>query len=262
VSALALAPRLLLSSLSLRLGGRLGDREIRSATRLSRSQWRDLGRAFPRLGSDPGPDAAAARRRFGALVGRALSRRGDGPEFRGAPPAEEPCLYATAHVGDLRSLRYFLRPRIAIATVVRPPEPGARLEGDEHPEFEERVPRDFPHRLSALEPHRLRSALARGSLIVSADLPEADGAAFPCLGGEILLDPRPFRLARLAGVPSRALFLTAPGGRLAITVGDPLPREETEAVAAFAGTLARVADESAFEIDGFTWWNRLQGRSA
>ena len=89
MSAPALAPRLLLSSLSVRLGGLLGDREIRRATRLSRSQWRDLGRAFPRLGSDPGPDAALARRRFGFLVGRALAdrdawitgqRRAHGPE--------------------------------------------------------------------------------------------------------------------------------------------------------------------------------------
>jgi hypothetical protein len=258
VSAPALAPRLLLSSLSVRLGGLLGDREIRRATRLSRSQWRDLGRAFPRLGSDPGPDAALARRRFGFLVGRALADRGDGPVFRDAPPPAEPCLYATAHVGDLRSLRYFLRPRIAIATVIRPPERGELLGGSEHRAFEERVPRDFPHVLSAREPHRLRSALARGSLIVSSDLPEAESAPFPCLGGEIRLDPRPFRLARLAGVPSRPLFLTAPAGRLTITVGQPLPREETAGLAAFAAALARIADESALEIDGFTWWNRLQ----
>ncbi|MGH9367966.1 MAG: hypothetical protein ACRD3M_09875, partial [Thermoanaerobaculia bacterium] len=65
--ALALEPRLLFPSLSTLLPGPLREKEIRSATGLSRTQWRELGRAFPRLGPDPGPAAARAWRRFRLL---------------------------------------------------------------------------------------------------------------------------------------------------------------------------------------------------
>ncbi len=254
---MGLAPGRILSSVSALLGGPFQEREIRSATGLSRGQWKDLARFFPRLGADPGPAAARARRRYGRLVGRALASERDAPAFRDAPPTPEPCLYATAHIGDLRSLRYLLRPLLAIATVIDTDERSRAAGGRERPEIEERVPRDFPHVLSSREPHRLRSALERGSLIVSTDLPGEDGAEFPCLGGRIRLDPRPFRLARLARVPCRPLFLTSPGGRLTVTVGPELPAEEASALGRFAQIFAAIADETPYEIDGFTWWSRL-----
>jgi hypothetical protein len=93
---------------------------------------------------------------------------------------------------------------------------------------------------------------------VAADAPEDEGVRFSCLGGSVRLDRRPFRLARLAGAPCRALFLTAPGGRLTVIIGEQLPREETPALAAFAEALGRVADELPLALDGPTWWNRLR----
>jgi hypothetical protein len=255
LSGAPLAPRLFFSSLSVRLGGPLGEREIRSATEISRGQWRDLGRAFPRLGPDPGPEAARQRRLLRHRIGLALESDRHAPAFRPAPLPEEPCLYATAHVGDIRSLRYLLRPRLAIAAVSR--ERRSRPGAAEHPEIEDRVRRDFPHVLSANEPHRLRSALRRGSLIMAADMPEEIGLEARCLGGTVRIDPRPFRLARIAGVPCRPLFLTCPDGRLTITAGPVLAPDEEPAAAGFADALDRITEESPLDIDGFTWWNRL-----
>jgi hypothetical protein len=257
VKAADLAPRFLLPSFSTLLGSRLRGREIRSVTGLTETQWRDLGRAFPRLGADPGRPAARARRRFGFLVGRALAHRRRGPAFRDAPPPEEPTLYTTGHLGDLRGLRYLLRRHIAIGNVARVREAERAAIVPEDRLCDERDPRDFPHVFYFRQPHRLRSALQRGSLLVAADLPEREGVDFPILGGRLLLDPRPFRLARLAGVPCRAVFLTAPAGRLTITIGPVLPREEEAALPAFARQFESAADESPFDIDAPTWWNRL-----
>jgi hypothetical protein len=260
LKAADLAPRFLLPSLSVLLGRRLREREILAATALSAAQWRDLGHAYPRLGPDPGPGAARARRRYGYLVGQALETRGPRPQFRDASPNPSPGVYATAHVGDLRSLRYLLRREIAVATVVVATEEEradlARADRD----FDLGAPRDFPHVLSSRQPHRLRAALRRGSLIVSADLPERDGTPFPVLGGQLRLDPRPFRLARVCEVPCRPVFLTAPQGRLTITIGSALPLGEEAALAEFARALGRICDESPFEIDALTWWNRLGPR--
>jgi hypothetical protein len=253
----AVLSQTVLAAVSALLGGSLLESEIRRATRLTRGQWRDLGRAFPGLGGDPGPAAARARRRYGRLVGRALANGRSDFVFRGGVPDPEPGVYATAHVGDLRSLRYLLRPRLPIATVIRPDERAGRVGGDAHPEFERCGPGEFPQTFSSSEPHRLRSALERGSLIVSADLPEEDARAFPCLGGSLRLDPRPFRLARLARVRCQPLFLTSPRGRLTITIGPALPGSEEDAVAAFAQSLAGIAEETPLEIDGYTWWHRL-----
>ncbi len=194
------------------------------------------------------------------LLGRAFSSDRHAPAFRKAPPGQEPCVYATAHIGDLRSLRYLLRLHIAVATVVNEDREHRAGGGQEHRELEERIPRDFPQILPSSSPHALRSALRRGSLIVSADLPEAEGAVFPCLEGTLRLDPRPFRLARLAGVACRPAFLTAPRGRLTITIGPALPAEEAEALSGFGRALENAAQETPFEIDGVTWWNRLERR--
>jgi hypothetical protein len=255
-----LAPRSLLSTLSTLLPGPLRDREIRAATGISRRQWQDLGRAFPRLGPDPGPDAARARRRFDALLGRAFSDDRHVPVFRDAPPSPGPCVYATGHVGDLRGLRYLLRLRIAVAAVVNEDAAHRATRGRRHPNVEERVPRDFPHVLPSSNPHGLRSALRRGSLIVTADLPAAGGQEFPCLGGVLRLDPRPFRLARFSGTPCRPIFLTAPEGLLTITIGPALPEKEADALSGFARAFERAAEETPFDIDGVTWWNRLERR--
>ena len=167
----------------------------------------------------------------------------------------------TAHVGDLRSLRYLMRREIPIATVVVATDEERADLANADRLFDLGTPRDFPHVLSSRQPHRLRSALRRGSLIVSADLPEQDGASFPCLGGQLRLDPRPFRLARLCAraVPSR---LPDRAGRsphdhdrpgAAATGGAP-PWPHSRAPS------KRVCDESPFAIDAFTWWNRLAPR--
>jgi hypothetical protein len=252
-----LLPRSLLPPLSAALARPGRERGIARDTGLSRDQWRDLGRAFPALGSDPGPAAARARRRLQFLVGRALATERHGPRYRPAPPPAGPAVYVTAHLGDLRSLRYLLRRHIPVATVVRTSEEERETIAREDRAFDERFPRDFPHAFSSRNPHRLRRALSRGSLVFAADLPSSEGVAFPCLGGRLSLDPRPFRLARIAKVSCQPLFLTAPRGRLTITVGDALPREEDAALGGFGRMLERVAEESPFEIDGPTWWSRL-----
>ncbi len=257
MKAADLAPRFLLPSFSSLVGIRVRDREIRSVTGLTEGQWRDLGKTFPRLGADPGRTAARARRRFGFLVGRALASRRHGPAFRDAPPPDEPTLFATAHLGDLRSLRYLLRRHIAIGNVVRATDAERAAIVPDDRASDERDPRDFPHVFYFRNPHRMRSALRRGSLMVAADLPEEGGIDFPCLGGRLPLDPRPFRLARIVGVPCRAVFLTAPAARLTVTIGPVLPSDAEAALAAFARLLERTADASPFDVDALTWWNRL-----
>jgi hypothetical protein len=224
---------------------------------LSRAAWADLGRAFPRLGADPGPEAARARRRFGFLIGRALDSERHGPVYPGGRPSRAPHVYATAHVGDLRSLRYLMRRHVALANVIRASDGDRAHILEEDRIFDVKSPHPFPHAFHYRQPHRLRAALREGSLLAAADMPEEEGTDFPCLGGSIRLDARPFRLARIAGVPCRAIFLTAPRGRLTISIGPPLPREEGAALAKFARALERAVDRSPYDIDAATWWNRL-----
>jgi len=106
----------------------------------------------------------------------------------------------------------------------------------------------------------LRTALRRGSLIVAADQPEGDASAFRCLGGWLPLDRRPFRLARLARVPCRPLFLFAFRGRLAISIGQALEGDPTVALEAFARSLERAAGDCPLLIDGPTWWTLREAR--
>jgi len=253
-----LVPPALLGPISRLRESPLREEDIAGVTGLTRGEWRELSRGFPRLPSDPGPDAARARRRLRFLVGRALQTPRHGPRFRPARPDPEPTVYVSAHIGDLRALRYMMRRHVAAASVVVTTGEERRAIAREDRDFDLRFPRDFPHAFSTRRPHRLRGALSRGSLIVAADAPDGESVRFPCLGGSVRLDPRPFRLARLAGVPCRALFLTSPAGRLTVSIGEPLPRVETTALAVFAESLARVAEESPLDVDGPTWWNWLQ----
>ena len=259
MKAADLVPRFLLPSVSALLARTPPDGHIEAVTGISREDWRRLGRAFPRLGEDPGPEAARARRRAHFLVGRALASARHAPRWRGGPVEPRPVLYATAHFGDLRALRYLLRTRVPVANVVSTPHYQRLDIAREDEAFDARFPGDFPHAFFSGHAHRLRAALRRGSLVITTDIPKPGAPAFPCLGGQIALDPRPFRLARLCRVPCRALFATAPDGRLTITVGDELPGDEDAALAAFAGLFARVADEAPFEIDARTWAARLGG---
>jgi hypothetical protein len=260
LKAADLSPRFLLPSLSTLLGSRAREKEIRSVTGLSAAQWRDLGRAFPRLGADPGPAAARARRKYGFLVGRALEGLLPPPAFRENEPDPQPRLYATAHVGDLRSLRLLLRNHTPVATVVDASEEGRAALARADRAFDPSRPHALRDVFSSSHPHRLRSALRRASLIVAADMPERAGIAFPCLGGSILLDARPFRLARLAGALCQPIFLTSPQGRLTISIGRILPSDEGAALAEFARALEDITEETPLLIDGVTWWNRLAAR--
>ncbi|HEY7113508.1 MAG TPA: hypothetical protein VIA45_11300 [Thermoanaerobaculia bacterium] len=252
-----LLPRFLLPPVSAWVSESVGEASIEDETGLSREAWADLGRAFPRLGDDPGPEAARARKRFGFLVGRALDSPRHGPAFPKGAPDADPHVYATAHVGDLRSLRYLMRRHVPLGNIVRTTD-AERAEIIARDELADReAPQPFPHAFHFRQPHRLRSALRRGSLLAAADMPEDEGAEFSCLGGRLRLDVRPFRLARIAGVPCRAIFLTAPRGRLTVMIGPVLPADERAALGKFARALERVLDRSPFDIDAPTWWTRL-----
>ena len=113
--------------------------------------------------------------------------------------------------------------------------------------------------VSSASAHRIRSLLARGSLILAADLPARAGVPTPLLGGEVELDPRPFRLARLAGVPCLPVFLTLPGRRWTLTLGPPLAREDDRALEGFGRALARAASDAPLDLDGRVYWNRHRG---
>jgi hypothetical protein len=230
--------------------------EVSEITGLAREQWRVVARAFPALGRDPAPRVIRARRRREFLIGRALASFRHDALWTGSPGGG-PTLFVTAHVGDARALRYLLRRHIPVASVRAPWESRTKAAHDDAV-FDRRWPNEFPHVLSAAGPHALRTALRYGSLIVTADVPVRDGVEVPLLGGRVQLDPRPFRLARLARVPCRPAFLTAPGGRLTVTLEDSLPASQETALEEFGRTLARVAAAAPFEIDGRTRWGQLR----
>ena len=128
--------------------------------------------------------------------------------------------------------------------------------------FDRRHPIAFPHFFPAANVHRLRTALRSGSLIAAADLPARGGAEEELLGGLVRLDPRPFRLARTAGAACRPAFLTFPGGRWTLTLGEALPRDEDEAVRAFAVVYRRVAAAAPVDLDGVVYLNLARGARA
>ncbi len=258
------APRRVLTARLAALRPVLRESEIASWTGLSSEQWRQLAVEFPRLPRRPGLRAARARRRMGELAGRALAGGEWDPLWEGAEPPREPAVYVTAHLGSLLALRYVLRARgVAVASVIAPynfqrADPAAK-----DALFDRRFPMVFPHVASSAHTHRLRGLLGRGSLILAADLPSrpaaaSHAAAFPArlLGGAVDLDPRPFRLARLAGVPCLPVFLTVPRRRWTLALGGALPAAERLAHEAFARAFGRAAESSPWDLDGPVYWNR------
>jgi hypothetical protein len=240
--------------------------EVRRLTGISEEEWDEVASHFPRLGRGPGPKAARARKTFRFLVGRALATSRHPPLWRGVP-GREPTLYLTAHLGDLRPLRYLLRQRGIPAAHVLGPENLTRDHiAAEDLEFDRRHPLDFPHFFSTDRPHTLRSALSRGSLIAVIDRvfkhhdlpPDPEGRywAASFLGGFLQLDSLPLRLSSMARVPARPIFLTASGGRLTIRVGETLPSDPAEAMSRFAARMREAVDASPHDFDGFTHrWN-------
>jgi hypothetical protein len=241
--------------------------DVARLTHLTEDEWNEVALRFPTLGPAAGPQAARARRTFRFLAGRALATPRHRPIWRGKPDTGEPTLYLSAHLGDLRSLRYLLRMRGIPAALALGPESLSR-DGiaAEDLEFDRRNPVAFPHFFSTDRPHGLKAALARGSLISMIDRifrghapkPEPEGRfwAASFLGGFLQIDAFPLRLAQLAGVPARPIFLTARAGRLTITAGDPLPEEPAEAMARFAELLREAGEASPHDFDGFTHrWN-------
>ncbi|MGH9442044.1 MAG: hypothetical protein ACRD16_07190 [Thermoanaerobaculia bacterium] len=241
--------------------------EVLRLTHLSEREWDEIAGRFPGLGTQAGRKAARARKVFRFLVGRALATTRHRPAWKGGAPNREPTLYLTAHLGDLRPLRYILRQQgIAVAHVLGPENLSRGEIAAEDREFDRRHPVDFPHFFSNDHPHRLRAALGRGSLIAVIDrvfkrhtpAPEAEGRfwAASFLGGFLQIDAHPLRLSSLAGVPARPIFLTAPGGRLTVSVGDPLPRDPAGALSRFADLMRASAEASPHDFDGFTHrWN-------
>ena len=233
------------------------ERDVVALTGISSEAWRQLAQIHPDLGFDPGPRAARARRRLNGFAIRALATGVWRPLWTGSAPSSEPTVYVTAHIGSLLALRYVLRSRgTCAASAIAPynfdrPDPAAK-----DAVFDRRFPMRFPHVISAAQPHRIRTALSSGSVILASDLPAKDAFAGRLLGGDVALDPRPFRLARLAGVACRPAFVTLPGRRWRITLGDPLPAPEEPARAEFARILQEVASRAPLDLDGLVYWNR------
>lgn len=235
---------------------RLGPQAITALTGISREDWRKVARAFPELPADPGLLAVRARRRLQRLCARALASGRWTVRLEGQSLVPEPAIYVTAHIGALQALRYVLRARgVPAASVIGPFNLERTGPAKMDREFDRHHALDFPHTLASASAHRLRSALKRGSLILAADLPEARSVEAPLLGGRIRIDPRPFRLARAAGVSCRAAFLTLPENGWTLVVGDPLPAEESVAIPRFARIYAEVARRAPLDLDGLVYRN-------
>jgi hypothetical protein len=243
------------SSLARRLRLRANPGRIRALTGASREEWREIARAFPALPRDPGPAAARARLRLARRWTRALETGRWRVRLDGEAPSPAPAVYVTAHVGSLQALRYALRARgVPAATVLGPFNLDRTRALRDDRIFDARHALDFPHALAADRPHRLRTALASGSLILAADLPPAGAAGTAAvatvLGGRVALDARPLRLARATRVPCRAAFLTLPREGWTLTLSPPLAGPEAAALAELARTLERVMMRAPLDLDG------------
>ena len=229
-------------------------------TGLGEGAWSEMARLFPALGPRPGTDAARHRRSFGLLGENALNRGSRRVRWLPERPPPDPTLYLTLHLGDLRLLRYLLRlAGIPAATIVDETQLGYAPARLENAVIDRRRPHPLPHSLFSGEPHRLRSALKAGSLVAAIDRIHAPapgtGAAdriVPFLGGLLTIDLSVLRLARIAGVPARPIFLTIPRERLTVTVGEPLPEDPGEAGTLFGRLADAVASDSPADFDGFT----------
>jgi len=239
------------ASLFRRLRSRADPDRIRSLTGASREEWREIAHAFPALPPEPGPAAARARQRLATRWVRAMATGRWRVRLDGPSPDLGPAVYLTAHVGSLQALRYVLRSRgVAAATVHGPHNLDRTRAVQEDRVFDRRYALDFPHAFAAGRPHRLRTALERGSLILAADLPPEPGTVFAnLLGGRAALDGRPLRLARAARVPCRAAFLTLPREGWTLTLSPPLAGSDAEALAEFARTFERVALQAPLDLD-------------
>jgi hypothetical protein len=241
----------------------LAARRVRRLTGISLEDWRELSDRFPELTPDPGRLAARSRARLARLAARSLASGRWPAELDGDPPGESPTVYVSAHIGSLQALRYCLRARgVAAATLLGPFNLERSAAERQDRAFDRRHPIAFPHFFPAASVHRLRTALRSGSLIAAADLPARAGIEEPVLGGRVRLDPRPFRLARAAGAACRPAFLTLPGGRWTLTLGERLPEDEDEAVRAFAAVYRRVASAAPADLDGVVYLHLARGARA
>jgi lauroyl/myristoyl acyltransferase len=212
--------------------------------------------AFPALPAGAGGRAAVRRLWLARLAARKLASGRWSARLEGAPASLAPTVYVSAHLGSLQALRYTLRARgVRVANALGPHNLDRPEAQRQDRIFDRGHPLDFPHVLPAARVHRLKAMLRTGSLIVAADLPAADGVQVPFLGGRLRLDPRPFRLARIARVACRPAFLTLPRGRWTLTLGDPLPADEDAAIEAYARCLAEAAGRSPLDLDGVVYLN-------
>ena len=234
--------------------------QVAEWTRLDEGAWHALAVIFPRLGARPGRDAARHRRALGLLGANAVVANSRRVRWKPARPNPAPTLYLTIHLGNIRLLRYLLRlAGIPAATIVDETQLGNEMARAENTRIDRRRPHALPHTFLSGESQRLRSALKQGSLIAAIDrihAPAPGGGqadrVVPFLGGLLTVDLSVLRLARLAGVPARPIFVTIPGERLTVTTGDPLPGDLDEAGTRFGELAAAVAGDSPADFDGFT----------
>jgi hypothetical protein len=158
----------------------------------------------------------------------------------------------------MQALRYALRARgVPAATVLGPYNLDRSRAIPQDRVFDRRYALAFPHALPSSSPHRLRTALKRGSLIAAADLPERGGIPARVLGGPALVDPRPFRLAKVARASCRPAFATlARGGAWTLTLGPALAGDPREYAEAFARVFARVAAAAPLDLDAVVYASR------
>jgi len=228
--------------------------KIAALTGLDEAGWRGLAAAYPKLPKNPGRAAARRKARLVRLASRALATGRWDLRLEGDPPGPEPCVYVTAHIGSMQALRYALRARgVPAATVLGPHNLDRTQAIPQDRVFDRRYALDFPHALPSSATHRLRSALKRGSLLAAGDLPERGGVPAKVLGGPALLDPRPFRLARVARAVCRPAFATLPEGRWTLTLGPVLEGDEIACAEAFGRVFARVAAASPLDLDGVVY---------